>query len=197
MNMDKIKFVLASKSPRRCELLKNLGVDFEVSVSGADESKVPKDLPPQLYVQELAVIKGTSVAEQYKKGCYIIAADTVVVYDGEIIGKPKDSEDAKRMLSMFSGNTHRVYTGFSVTDAGSGKTVSDYEMTEVHFKELSDSEMDAYIASGEPFDKAGGYGIQGRAGLFVDSITGDFFNVVGLPLCKLNNLIKKEFDILL
>lgn len=193
--MSKSKFVLASKSPRRCELLRNLDVDFEVMVSGADESVVPKDLPPQLYVQELAVLKGTSVSSSCGKNRYVIAADTVVVYNGEIIGKPKDSQDAERMLSMFSGATHQVYTGFSITDSSSGKTVSGYELTEVRFRNLSREEKDAYISSGAPFDKAGGYGIQGRAGLFVEGIDGDFFNVVGLPICALNELMKKEFNI--
>lgn len=193
--MSKPRFILASKSPRRSELLGNIDVDFEVSVSNADEDKIPKTLSPQLYVQELAVLKGTSVAAEYKKGCYVIAADTVVVYNGEIIGKPKDAGDAKHILTELSGNTHYVYTGYSVTDAANMHTASDYEMTEVYFKELTDEEIDDYIATGAPFDKAGGYGIQGRAGLFVDSIKGDFFNVVGLPLCGLNKLMKKEFNI--
>lgn len=193
--MEKVKFVLASKSPRRYELLKNLGLDFLVAISGADESGVPKDLPPELYVQELAVLKGTSMSSRYAKGYFVIAADTVVVYNGEIIGKPVDEADAERILKMLSGNTHKVYTGFSVTDAGNGKTVSGYEVTDVHFRELSDEEIADYIASKAPFDKAGAYGIQGRAGLFADRIDGDFFNVVGLPLCALGNLIKKEFNI--
>ena len=193
--MNKPKFVLASKSPRRCELLKNIGVEFEVCVSGADEDQIPKDLPPHLYVQELAVIKGTFVSDNFKKGAYVIAADTVVVHNGEIIGKPKDREDAKRILNALSNSTHFVYTGFSVTDAANAHTASGYEVTEVHFKELTDAEIEAYIDSGAPFDKAGAYGIQGVAGLFVDKINGDFFNVVGLPLCALNNLLIKEFNI--
>lgn len=193
--MNKVKFVLASKSPRRCELLKNIGVDFDVIVSDADESVVPKDLPPGLYVQELALLKGTSVSAVCSKNQYVIAADTVVVFDGEIIGKPKDSEDATRMLSKFSDATHQVYTGFSVTEVKSGKTVSGYEKTEVHFRNLSQEEINEYVSNENPYDKAGGYGIQGRAGIFVDRIDGDFFNVVGLPLCGLNELMKKEFNI--
>ncbi len=193
--MSKPRLILASKSPRRCELLRNTDTEFEVCVSGADEDKIPKDLPPQLYVQELAVLKGTSVADGYGKNCYVIAADTVVVHNDQIIGKPKDAADAKRILTSLSGDTHFVYTGFSVTDASNMHTVSGFEVTEVHFKDLSETEIDEYIASGAPFDKAGGYGIQGRAGLFADSIKGDFFNVVGLPLCALNNLMVKEFNI--
>lgn len=193
--MKKQRFILASKSPRRSELLGNIDVEFEISVSNADEDIIPKTLAPQMYVQELAVLKGTAVASEYKKGCYVIAADTVVVFNGEIIGKPKDADDARRILTELSGNTHYVYTGYSVTDASNMHTASDYEMTEVHFKELTEKEIDEYIASGAPFDKAGGYGIQGRAGLFVDSIKGDFFNVVGLPLCGLNKLMIKEFNI--
>lgn len=193
--MSKSRLVLASKSPRRSELLENLGVEFEVKVSGADEDGIPRTLPPHIYVQELAVLKGTAVAADCKRGIFVIAADTVVVCDGEIIGKPKDQDDAYRMLKMLSGREHYVYTGFSVTDASNMMTVSGYEMTEVHFKELSETEIEQYIESGEPFDKAGGYGIQGKASLFVDSIKGDFFNVVGLPLCALNNLMIKEFNI--
>lgn len=193
--MKKSKFILASKSPRRCELLKDMGVKFDIAVSDINENQVPKDLPPQLYVQELALLKGTSIGSGCGKGHYVIAADTVVVYNGEIIGKPVDDADARRMLKMLSGNTHQVYTGFSVTDTTDGKTASGYEVTEVHFRELDDDEIESYIDSKAPFDKAGGYGIQGRAGLFVDGIDGDYFNVVGLPLCALNELMKKEFNI--
>ena len=193
--MKNTKLVLASKSPRRCELLKNLGVPFEISVSGADESKISKELSPQMYVQELAVLKSTSVAQNFKKGAYTIGADTVVVLNGEIIGKPRDREDAVRILTLLSGREHYVYTGFSVTDCSDGRTVSGYEVTEVHFKELTIEEINNYIDTEPPYDKAGAYGIQGKAGLFVDSIKGDFFNVVGLPLCSLNNLMKKEFNI--
>ena len=195
--MKKKKIVLASKSPRRLELLNNLNTDFQVMVSDADESKVPKDLSPQMYVQELAVLKCTSVASKCKKDCIIIGADTIVLHRGEIIGKPKDREDAVKILSRLSGNTHYVYTGFAVTDCADGKTVSGYEMTEVHFKELTLGEIEKYIDDEPPFDKAGAYGIQGRAGLFVDWLKGDFFNVVGLPICALNNLMTKEFNITL
>lgn len=188
------KFILASKSPRRAELLKNLGVDFNTKVSGADEDQIPKDLPPHIYVQELAVLKGTAVSEECDKG-FVIAADTVVVFDGEIIGKPKDKADARRILKLLSNNTHKVFTGYSVTDAGNLHTASGCEVTEVHFKELTDGEIDAYVASGEPLDKAGAYGIQGAGSLFADEIHGDFFNVVGLPLCALNKLMIKEFNI--
>lgn len=191
------RIVLASKSPRRLELLKNLNLDFEVKVSDADESKVPKKLSPQMYVQELAVLKCTSVASKCKKDSIIIGADTIVLHKGEIIGKPKDREDAIKILSRLSGNVHYVYTGFAVTDCADGKTVSGYEMTEVHFKELTLNEIEKYIEEEPPFDKAGAYGIQGRAGLFVDWIRGDFFNVVGLPICALNNLMIKEFNITL
>lgn len=193
--MNKPKFILASKSPRRAELLQNIGVDFKVEVSGADESRISKDLPPHIYVQELAVLKGTAVSEHFGKEHFVIAADTVVVFENEIIGKPQDADDAKRILKLLSDNTHRVYTGYSVTNAANVHTASGCEMTEVHFKELTDAEIDSYIASGEPFDKAGAYGIQGAGGLFADEIHGDFFNVVGLPLCALNKLMIKEFNI--
>lgn len=193
--MKKPLFVLASKSPRRSELLENLGVEFTIAVSDIDESKIPKDLPPKLYVQELAVLKGTAIGAGCGAGRFVIAADTVVVCDDEIIGKPTDEADARRMLKMMSGRVHEVYTGFSVTDSTSGMTASGYEVTKVRFRELSNEEIDGYIKSGAPFDKAGGYGIQGRASLFVEGIDGDYFNVVGLPLNALNELMKKEFNI--
>ena len=192
--MENRKIVLASKSPRRAELLKNIKTEFEIRVSDADESKIPKDLHPKMYVQELAVLKSTSVAPLCSKNSLVIGADTVVVYNDEIIGKPKDREDAVRILSMLSGRTHCVYTGFSVTDAKSGHTVSGYEKTEVRFKNLTIDEIESYTDVEPPYDKAGAYGIQGRASLFAESIEGDFFNVVGLPLCALNNLLIKEFE---
>lgn len=193
--MKKPTFILASKSPRRSELLQNLGVEFDVAVSDIDESKIPRNLPPKLYVQELALLKGTSIGAGCGEGRLVIAADTVVVCDGEIIGKPADEAEARRMLQMMSGKAHEVYTGFSITDSTSGMTASGYEVTKVRFRKLSDEEIDAYIASGAPYDKAGGYGIQGRASLFVEGIDGDYFNVVGLPLNALNELMKKEFNI--
>ena len=192
-----MKFVLASKSPRRKELLKSLGVEFEIIESSADESSISKSVPPKVYVQELAMLKSTSVASEIGGGHLVIGADTVVVADGKIIGKPKDFDEAFSMLSSFSGTSHKVYSGISVTDSSNGYTATDYSETEVFFNKLTDEEIKHYINTYKPFDKAGAYGIQEYASVFVEKINGDFFNVVGLPLSKLYKLLKKEFDVVL
>ena len=192
-----MKFVLASKSPRRKELLSTLGVDFEIIESSADEKSISKDIPPEIYVQELAMLKSTSVAANIGDKCLVIGADTVVCADGKIIGKPKDFDEAFLMLSSFSGKSHKVYSGISVTDSSNGYTVADYSETEVFFNSLTDEEITHYINTYKPFDKAGAYGIQEYASVFVEKINGDFFNVVGLPLSKLYKLLKKEFDVVL
>lgn len=185
------KFILASKSPRRKEILKALGTDFKTEVSDADEN-IDKTIEPSLYVQELAMIKAAAVKAKDAK--YIIAADTIVCFNGRIMGKPHTEEEAHQMLESLSGNTHCVYTGICVSDVESGVSVTDYEKTEVTFNVLAPDEIDKYIKSGEPFDKAGGYGIQGKGALLVEKISGDYFNVVGLPVAKLNKLLKKEFN---
>lgn len=185
------KFVLASKSPRRKEILKGIGVDFRVSASDAEEN-IDKKLEPFMYVQELAMIK--AAAAKKEKAEYIIAADTIVYFNGKIMGKPHTEEEAFRMLEALSGNTHSVYTGICVCDPKSGVSATDYEKTDVTFNKLTHDEIKKYIESGEPFDKAGGYGIQGKGALLVEKISGDYFNVVGLPAAKLNKLLKKEFN---
>ena len=129
------------------------------------------------------------IASQAGEDDVVIAADTVVCLDDQILGKPADEEDAARMLKALSGRDHRVFTG--VTVARGDKVLSDYEETAVHFRPLTEREIAAYIATGEPMDKAGAYGIQGRASLFVRAIEGDYFNVVGLPLCKLGQMLKE------
>lgn len=187
------KLILASASPRRKELLQQVGADFTVEVSDADEHTVPRTLPPDLYVQELAMLKATAVAK-HRTGGLVIGADTVVVLDGAILGKPADTADAARMLSRLSGREHAVFTGIAVCDAATLRTACRAERTLVRFRELSDAEIAAYIATGEPMDKAGAYGIQQRGGLFVTGVTGDFANVVGLPLCTLFTLLDREFD---
>lgn len=185
------KFILASKSPRRKEILKALGTDFKTAASDADEN-IDKTIEPSLYVQELAMIKAAAVKVKDTK--YIIAADTIVYFNGRIMGKPHTEEEAYQMLESLSGNTHCVYTGICVCDVESGVSATDYEKTEVTFNVLAPDEIDKYIKSGEPFDKAGGYGIQGKGALLVEKISGDYFNVVGLPVAKLNKLLKKEFN---
>ena len=187
-------FVLASKSPRRRELLKKIGVQAELMVASVDESVI-KDLPPENTVTELALLKATDVAKYFRGDTYVIGADTVVCIDGEILGKPKNIEDAKRMLRLLSGRSHEVYTGYCIVHCKSGVAVSKYEKTEVFFKELSDREIDAYVKTREPMDKAGAYGIQEKGSLFIEKIDGDYFNVVGLPVCALAKLFSKEFGI--
>ncbi len=192
-----MKFVLASKSPRRKELLAKLGMEFEIIESTADETSISKAVPPKVYVQELAMLKSTSVASQLKDKHLVIGADTVVCADGKIIGKPKNFDEAYLMLSSFSGTSHKVYSGISVTDSSNGYTATDYSETEVFFNNLTHEEIKHYINTYKPFDKAGAYGIQEYASVFIEKINGDFFNVVGLPLSKLYKLLKKEFDVVI
>ncbi|MBE7034057.1 MAG: septum formation inhibitor Maf [Ruminococcaceae bacterium] len=187
-------FVLASKSPRRRELLKKIGVQAELMTANVDESVI-KNLPPENTVTELALLKATDVAKYFCGDTYVIGADTVVCVDGEILGKPKNIDEAKRMLRKLSGRSHFVYTGYCVVHCKSGVAVSKYEKTEVFFKELSDKEIDAYVKTREPMDKAGAYGIQEKGSLFIEKINGDYFNVVGLPVCALAKLFKEEFEI--
>jgi len=189
--MDK-KIILASASPRRKEILNNLGMSFEVICSDAEE-KVDAELPPHIIVQELAMLKGTDVASK-THDAIVISADTIVYFDKRILGKPTDEISAKKMLEMLSGKVHEVYTGVCVTDSVSGKSISDYEVTKVKFKNLTQEEIDRYIKTGEPMDKAGSYGIQGKGSLFVEKIDGDYFNVVGLPAVKLAKLLREEFN---
>ncbi|TCP59675.1 septum formation protein [Tumebacillus sp. BK434] len=172
--------VLASGSPRRKELLAGLGLSFEVIVSDVDESFAPGADPVEL-VQELAYRKAKAVANSLSHGL-VLGADTIVVSDGAILGKPVDEEDAKRMLSKLSGHAHMVYTGIAFVEAGGGQEVRDVCGTKVVMKELSPELIARYVASGHPMDKAGAYGIQGAASAFIPEIQGDYFNVVGLPV---------------
>lgn len=190
------RFVLASGSPRRKELLGGIIPSFDIIVSEADEASVPKTLAPELYVEELAMLKAAASAKtiEKKKNCIVIGADTVVTLDGEILGKPADKKDAFDMLRRLSGRKHDVYTGYCVMRLTDGTSVSRAEKTEVYFKELTDEEIAAYIETGEPMDKAGAYGIQGRGGVFINKINGDYNNVVGLPVSALYDVLKKEFE---
>lgn len=188
-------FILASASPRRKELLGRMGLDFEILVSEADESAVSKDIPVNLYVQELALLKASATAKQAGRKAIIIAADTVVTLDGAVLGKPKDAGDAYDMLKALSGRKHEVYTGICVMRKSDAKTVCKSVGTEVKFKELTDEKIRAYIASGEPMDKAGAYGIQGKGSMLIEGINGDYFNVVGLPIAELSDILEKEFEI--
>lgn len=189
-----MKLILASSSPRRIELLRRLGLGFEV-VKPLWETRVIDDDPVE--VAELTALeKARAVAGGFTEGL-VIGADTIVVIDDEILGKPRDEEEARLFLRKLSGRVHRVITGIAVVDAGRGREEVDHEVTEVKFKELSEEEIELYIASGEPFDKAGGYGIQGLGSLFVEWIKGDYFNVVGLPIYRLSLLLRRfGFDVL-
>jgi septum formation protein len=170
-------------------------LDFKVFVSDTDESSVDKTVPPGIYVQELALLKAATVAKNIGGGgdTLIISADTVVVNDGVILGKPKDRDDAYRILKGLSGRTHNVYTGVCVLRLSDAYTVCKYVKTDVTFKELSDEKINRYIESGEPMDKAGAYGIQGLGAMLVDHINGDYFNVVGLPISALSDILEQDF----
>ncbi len=181
-----MKIVLASSSPRRKELLETAGIDFEIDVQGVDE--IPLGNTPEEKVCSIAEQKCTPVATRRADDC-VIGADTVVSVDGDILGKPKDEADAKAMLRRLSGREHTVYTGVCIIK-GNKKTVFS-EATKVRFFALTDSEIDAYVISGEPMDKAGAYGIQGLGCTLVEGISGDYFNVVGLPVAKTVRAIKE------
>ena len=190
------EIILASASPRRRELLQNMGLDFSVVVSDADESLVDSSVVPGIYVQQLALLKAAESAKKIikNKNAVVISADTIVVDDGLILGKPADEADARVMLKKLSAKTHKVYTGFCVMRLSDAKTVCKSVETEVTFRELSDEKINRYIESGEPMDKAGAYGIQGLGAMLIDRINGDYFNVVGLPVGELANVLETEFD---
>ncbi len=173
--------ILASASPRRRELMANIGLDFTVKVADVDEV-IPQNAKPYEVVMSLAVQKAQAVAEE-NPDAIIIGADTVVALDDEILGKPKSHADAAEMLGNLSGRRHTVYTGVAIIHGENIK--SFYEATEVEFYLLTENEIDGYVATDEPMDKAGAYGIQGKGALLVKKIDGDYFNVVGLPVAKL------------
>lgn len=189
------ELILASASPRRKELLSNMGLDFDVMVSDADESEVDKTVPPHIYVQELAFLKAAAVGKKRIKNrdALIISADTIVTADGRIFGKPEDDKDAFDMLKYLSGRSHEVYSGFCVLRMRDGKTVCRHVCTEVTFKSLTDEKIRRYIESREPADKAGAYGIQGLGAMLIEGIKGDYFNVVGLPVSSLADVLEEEF----
>ncbi|MBS4173702.1 Maf family protein [Bacillus sp. FJAT-49736] len=182
------KLILASQSPRRRELLQKLQIPFDSITSNADE-QLSENQTHEEAVMELAARKAKAIASDYQEEI-VIGADTVVVLNNEILGKPKDREMAKTMLERLSGKQHFVYTGVAVIHQGTIQTF--YEKTEVTFWELTKKEIDTYLDSGEPFDKAGSYGIQGLGSLFVKSINGDYYTVVGLPISRLNQFLKEN-----
>ena len=180
--------ILASGSPRRRELLEMLGLEFEIRPAKGGEHP-PEGAGPEETVLALAGAKAEEVAEHSAENDVIIAADTVVWLEGELLGKPRSEEDAARMLRELSGRSHEVWTGVCVLRGG--EKLLGAERTLVRFRRLEESEILAYIATGEPMDKAGAYGAQGLASLFVEGIEGDFFNVMGLPLCRLGKMLGK------
>lgn len=183
-----MKTVLASQSPRRKELLKLISDNFTVLPSGCDEA-VPEGLDGKETVLYLSRIKGLDVKKRCDDESVIISADTVVCLDGKILGKPADANEAFNMLSNLSGRTHTVYTGVTVIKGE--RCESFFEESSVTFWDLEENEIHDYIKTGEPFDKAGAYGIQGQGALFVKKIEGDFYNVMGLPISRLKRELRK------
>jgi len=184
--------VLASSSPRRQNLLRHLGVQFEIDPSEVEEV-LPHHLSPQEAVEKVALDKVRPVAQRHPDKV-VIAADTIVVLDGAILGKPTSDENAKQMLRALSGRTHAVYTGVALAQMNTGREIAHHEKTLVTFLPLSDEEIDEYVGSGSPLDKAGAYGIQDdRGALFVSHLDGDYYNVMGLPVSRLYRLAREHF----
>lgn len=198
------QIILASQSPRRKELLEQIGLEFEICPAKGEEV-ITKTIPEEV-VMELSKQKAEEVAamvssfgEEHKdittpSDILVIGADTVVAYDGKILGKPVDEADAKRMLTMLSGNTHSVFTGVTlvlIDKSGRAGELVFYEKTNVKMHEMTEAEIDRYIATGEPMDKAGSYGIQGKCAIYIEKIDGDYNNVVGLPIARIYQELKK------
>lgn len=186
------RILLASNSPRRKEILENLGLQFHVVSSEIDEI-LKKNVHPYKLASNLALQKAENVASNNYTDGLIIAADTIVIHDN-VLGKPQNQQDAYEMLKKLSDDAHEVVTGVAIIDCKRNKKITDYEVTKVYFREISDEEIYKYIATGEPMDKAGAYGIQGKASLFIKKIDGDYFNVVGLPIYKLGKLMQEHFN---
>ncbi len=184
------RLILASRSPRRAELLRRMGFVFDIMEPGLEEN-MPERGDPRTLVSALSAGKAETVLRAAPDG-WIVGADTVVVLDGEILGKPSSPGHAAEMLGRLSGRTHDVFTGFTLIQALSGRRCSDTERTAVTFRSLEKWEIDDYVTSGSPMDKAGAYGIQDRSGLFVDRIEGCYYNVVGFPLTRFYGALKRE-----
>lgn len=185
------KIILASKSPRRHEILCLGGFDHDITVSDADES-LPEGLTAAESAREISKRKALAVKQELpveKQEAVIIAADTVVEVGREVFGKPKDEAEAEAMLRALSGSVHFVHTGITVIDGG--KIYNEAVTTKVTMRELFDDEIKGYVKSGEPMDKAGAYAIQGKGGAFVSSLEGDYFNVMGLPLCRISCILRE------
>lgn len=186
----KNNLILASESPRRKFLLENAGLKFRV-IAPTGEEEYEGSMKPDIFVKRNAKIKAESVINQAKEHEYILSADTVVVIDDLVLGKPVDSEDAAKMLKLISGKIHKVITGYSITSWDQKILFSDAITTLVKIKNLTPGEIEGYINTGEPFDKAGSYGIQGIGSFMIHSISGSYTNVVGLPVARVINSLKK------
>ena len=189
-----MKVILASKSPRRVEILEKIVKEFEVVESNFDENTIDFKGDIEKYVKDLSRNKAIEVSKRLNEPSIVIAADTVVFQDGKVLEKPKNEEDAFSMLSSLSGNTHKVYSGICLINTYDDTVVTDCDCTEVRFSELNPRQIRNYINSGEPMDKAGAYGIQGLGGAFVGGINGCYYNVMGLPLNKLYKALE-NYDI--
>ncbi|MBO5289986.1 MAG: septum formation protein Maf [Clostridia bacterium] len=190
-NFDNLKVVLASASPRRKELLSLIFNEYDIRPADCDEA-LPEGIKAQEAVEYLSLIKNKATVEICDENSLVISADTVVAVEGEILGKPQDKEDARRMISLLSGREHQVFTGVTLSLKGNFKTFS--EKTDVVFYKLTDKEIEDYISTDEPYDKAGAYGIQGKAGLLVKAVNGDYYNVVGLPVARLKREIMEFIE---
>ncbi len=183
------QIILASVSPRRKELLEKAGIKFRV-VDSHYQERLDLRLTPRQLVQKLSLEKAKAVYQKFKQAI-IIAADTLVVCDGKILGKPKDKKDAKKMLEFLSGKTHLILTGFTIIDGESNKTITKYEETKVYMRKISDQEISSYLETKEPYDKAGAYAIQEKGSIFIEKVEGDYLNAVGLPIFALTQELKK------
>ena len=181
-----MNLILASQSPRRRELLGLTGLDFIVRVADIDETMDPGRAPFE-EVARVSRLKALAVSRE--PGDVVIAADTIVVCQGKVLGKPRNEADAVSMLKLLSGRDHQVMTGMTVLRGD--RILSHTEVTDIHFRELSDAEIRAYVSTGEPMDKAGAYGIQGGAALFAQRMVGDYYNVMGLPVCRLYEILSQ------
>lgn len=184
------EIILASNSPRRIYLLNQIGIDFKVVSPNVEEEGNGERKSPVEVVKSNALKKVQKVAEEYRNAI-IIGADTVVVLDGEIIGKPKDEKDAIRILKRLRGRYHFVFSGIAIMQTPEDKVLTSVVRSKVKMRDYSDEEIERYVATGEPMDKAGAYGIQGKGALLVEKIEGDYYNIVGLPLVRLNSLLNR------
>jgi len=186
------ELILASKSPRRSALLRQAGLSFKVVPSNIDEALIPRSqTSPAEYVLKLAEAKAADVSEKYPDS-WVIGADTIVVFENDILGKPRSRDDARRMLSRLSGQAHQVLTGYAISHRAGARLFSETVTTQVHFKDLAEKEIEWYIRTTEPFDKAGAYAIQELGTFLVKRISGSYTNVVGLPICEVIDFFYRE-----